>query len=43
VTRPDGSSEVFSAGDTFFIAQGTKSAWEITEKLRAVFMMASQP
>ena len=37
----DGSSETFNAGDTFFVAKGTRCTWEITETLRKFYMIAS--
>ena len=40
LTHADGRSEVFTSGDTFFIAKGTKCVWEITEKLRKYYMIA---
>jgi len=41
LTDPDGNSETFTAGDTFFIAKGTPCVWEITETLRKFYMIAS--
>jgi uncharacterized cupin superfamily protein len=41
LTDPDGQSETFRAGDTFFIPKGTPCVWEITEKLRKFYMIAS--
>ena len=40
LTNADGSSESFTAGDTFFIAKGTKCIWEITETLRKYYMIS---
>ena len=40
MTNADGSSETFTAGDTFFIAKGTKCVWEVTETLRKFYMIA---
>lgn len=37
----DGKAETFTAGDTFFIAKGTKCTWEITETLRKFYMIAA--
>ncbi len=39
LTNADGSSDTFRAGDTFFIAKGTKCVWEINEKLRKYYMI----
>lgn len=41
LTDADGSSQTFSAGDSFFIPKGTKCIWEITETLRKFYMIAS--
>ncbi len=41
LTNADGSSETFTAGDTFFIAKGTKCTWHITETLRKFYMIAA--
>ena len=41
LTHADGRSESFGAGDTFFIAKGTPVVWEITEKLRKFYMIAT--
>jgi uncharacterized cupin superfamily protein len=41
VTNADGTSETFKAGDSFFIAKGTKCTWHITEKLRKYYMIAT--
>ena len=41
LTDPDGRTETFTAGDTFFIAKGSRLIWEITEKLRKYYMIAS--
>lgn len=40
VTNADGISETFTAGDTFFIAKGTKCVWQITETLHKFFMIS---
>lgn len=37
----DGSSETFTAGDTFFVAKGTRCTWEITETLRKYYFIAA--
>lgn len=37
----DGRSETFTAGDTFFIAKGTRCVWEITETLRKFYFIAA--
>ena len=41
LTHPDGRVETFKAGDTFFIAKGSKVIWEITERLRKFYMIAA--
>jgi uncharacterized cupin superfamily protein len=41
LTDADGTSQTFTAGDTFFIPKGTKCIWEITETLRKFYMIAS--
>lgn len=41
MTDADGTSQTFTAGDTFFIPKGTKCVWEITETLRKFYMIAS--
>ena len=40
LTRPDGSAETYTAGDTFFVPKGTPCVWEITETLRKFYMIA---
>jgi uncharacterized cupin superfamily protein len=40
LTNADGSSDTFTAGDTFFIAKGTRCTWKITETLRKYYMIA---
>ncbi len=40
LTHPDGRSETFAAGDTFFIPKGAPCVWEITETLRKFYMIA---
>ena len=37
----DGTSETFTAGDTFFVAKGTRCTWEITETLRKYYFIAA--
>lgn len=37
----DGNSETFTAGDTFFVAKGTRCTWEITETLRKFYLIAA--
>jgi len=37
----DGNSETFTAGDTFFVAKGTRCIWEITETLRKYYFIAN--
>ncbi len=37
----DGNSETFTAGDTFFVAKGTRCIWEITETLRKYYFIAA--
>ena len=41
LTDADGQTQTFTAGDTFFIPQGTKCIWEITETLRKFYLIAS--
>ncbi len=41
LTDADGNSDTFRAGDTFFIPKGAYCVWEITEKLRKYYMIAS--
>ncbi len=41
VTGADGKAETFTAGDSFFIAKGTKCVWEITETLKKFYMIAA--
>ena len=36
----DGSSETFTAGDTFFVPKGTPCTWEITQTLRKYYFIA---
>ena len=37
----DGSSETFTAGDTFFVTKGTRCTWEITETLRKYYFITA--
>ncbi|WP_165802880.1 cupin domain-containing protein [Pelagivirga sediminicola] len=39
LTHKDGRSENFGPGDTFYIAKGQYVVWEITEKLRKMYMI----
>ncbi|WP_340118726.1 cupin domain-containing protein [Pelagibius sp. 7325] len=41
VTTADGKAETFTAGDSLFIAKGTKCVWEITETLRKFYMIVA--
>ncbi len=41
VANESGGSEIFTSGDTFFIAKGSKIRWEITEKLLKFYMVSS--
>ena len=41
LTHPDGTSETFSAGDTFFIPKGRPCTWENRETLRKFYMIAA--
>ncbi len=41
LTDADGKAETFTAGDTFFVAKGTKCTWQITETLRKFYMIAA--
>lgn len=41
LTHPDGRSETFTAGDTFFIPKGSPCIWENTETLRKFYMIAA--
>ncbi len=40
ITDPQGKAQTFQAGDSFFIAKGTKLTWEITETLHKYYMIA---
>ena len=40
LTDADGNAETFTAGDTFFVAKGTRCTWEITETLRKFYLIA---
>lgn len=41
LTHPDGSKEHLGPNDTFFIAKGAPVIWEITERLRKIYMIAT--
>lgn len=41
LTNPDGQSDTFKSGDTFFVAKGTKCTWQINETLRKFYMVAA--
>ena len=41
LTDADGHAETFTAGDTFFVAKGTKCTWHITETLKKFYLIAS--
>ena len=41
LTDADGKAETFTAGDSFFVAKGTKCTWHITESLRKFYMIAA--
>ena len=41
LTSPDGTQQIFGAGDTFFMVKGTPCTWEITETLRKYYMIAA--
>lgn len=41
LTHPDGNSETFTAGDTFFIPKGSPCTWENTETMRKFYMIAA--
>ena len=41
LTHPDGRSETFTAGDTFFIPKGSPCTWENTETMRKFYMIAA--
>jgi uncharacterized cupin superfamily protein len=41
VTPAGGKAETYRAGDTFFIAKGSKCVWEITETLRKFYMVVA--
>ena len=41
MTHPDGRSETFTPGDTFFIPKGSPCTWENTEPLRKFYMIVS--
>ena len=39
LTDENDRAETFVAGDTFFIAKGTRCTWQITEKLKKFYMI----
>jgi len=41
LTHPDGRSETFTVGDTFFIPKGSPCTWENTETMRKFYMIAA--
>ncbi len=41
LTGADGNAQTFTAGDTFFVAKGTRCTWEITEKLKKYYLIAA--
>ncbi|MEM8741115.1 MAG: cupin domain-containing protein [Pseudomonadota bacterium] len=41
MTHPDGRSETFKAGDTFYITKGAPCTWENTETMRKFYMIAT--
>lgn len=41
MTHPDGRSETFMPGDTFFIPKGSPCTWENTETLRKFYMIVA--
>lgn len=41
VTGEDGKAETFAAGDSLFIAKGTKCTWEITETLTKYYLIVA--
>lgn len=41
ITHPDGRSESFGPGDTFFIPKGAHVVWEITRTLRKFYMIVT--
>ena len=40
LTNADGSSDTFTAGDTFFIPKGTRGVWEITETMKKYYLIS---
>ena len=40
LTNEDGHAETFTAGDTFFVAKGTRCTWHITETLKKFYLIA---
>jgi len=41
LTHPNGRAETFVAGDTFFVAKGSKLIWEITETMRKYYLIVA--
>ncbi len=41
LTHPDGRSETFKAGDTFFIPKGSPCTWENIEPMRKFYMIVA--
>ena len=41
LTNTDGHAETFMAGDTFFVAKGTKCTWHITKTLKKFYMISA--
>lgn len=41
LTHPDGRSETFTVGDTFFIPKGSPCTWENTETMRKFYMISA--
>jgi len=40
LTDADGYAETYTAGDTFFVAKGTRCTWHITETLKKFYLIA---
>ncbi len=41
VVNSDGAEEKFTAGDVLFTSKGSSFTWEVTERLRKFYMIAS--
>ena len=41
LSHPDGRSETFTAGDTFFIPKGSPCTWQNSERMRKFYMIAA--